>query len=123
MLADNRSVFVEENSLSACSKANPARRDISAALHGGGETVQHLQPGAAVFGESFQQLAIIRRMVRFEFKTTSSRSPTVREADGLACSSRNVYLNAERKQATVLRRALLAAKIPSVKDTVDVTRR
>ncbi len=72
-----------------------------------------LQPDIAVFGEKdFQQLAILRRMVRdLNYNIELVAVPTVREEDGLACSSRNAYLNQdERKQAPVLRRALLAAR-------------
>ena len=72
-----------------------------------------LSPNAAVFGEKdFQQLAIIRRMVRdLNFPIEIIGVPTVRESDGLACSSRNKYLNAEeRGQAPVLRRALREAR-------------
>ena len=61
--------------------------------------------------KDFQQLVIVRRMVRdLNFKTIIIAVPTVREGDGLACSSRNQYLNPqERKQAGVLHKALLAA--------------
>jgi pantoate--beta-alanine ligase len=65
-----------------------------------------------VFGEKdFQQLAVVRRMVRdLNFKIDIVAVPTVREEDGLACSSRNQYLNGEeRKQAPVLHKALQAA--------------
>jgi pantoate--beta-alanine ligase len=88
-----------------------------------------LQPDAAVFGEKdFQQLAIIRRMVRdLNYKINVVAVPTVREEDGLACSSRNAYLNPEeRKQAAVLRKALLAAKDSgkkSAKEIVELVRK
>lgn len=70
-------------------------------------------PDLAVFGQKdFQQAAIIKRMVRdLNFPTRVIVSPTVREADGLAMSSRNKYLEGDlRRQALVLRRALDAAR-------------
>lgn len=70
-------------------------------------------PCHAYFGEKdFQQLTIIRRMVAdLSFPVTVVGCPIVREPDGLAMSSRNVYLDpAQRAAATVLRRALDAAE-------------
>lgn len=67
----------------------------------------------AVFGQKdWQQQAIIRRMVRdLNVPVRIEARPTTREADGLAMSSRNVYLTAdERRQAPQIRAALLAAQ-------------
>lgn len=63
-----------------------------------------VQPDAAYFGEKdYQQVAIIRRMVSDLAQPVRVVSvPTVREADGLACSSRNVYLSKEERAAAVI---------------------
>jgi pantoate--beta-alanine ligase len=69
-----------------------------------------VEPDAAFFGQKdAAQVAIIRRMVRdLDFAVEVVACPIVREADGLAMSSRNAYLDgAGRKQALVLHRALL----------------
>lgn len=63
-----------------------------------------VQPDAAYFGEKdYQQVAIIRRMVEDLAQPVRVVAvPTVREADGLACSSRNVYLGPEQRAAAVI---------------------
>jgi pantoate--beta-alanine ligase len=67
------------------------------------------QPHVAVFGQKdAQQVVVIRKMVRdLNFPVELVIVPTVREADGLALSSRNVYLTAsQRSEAPVLYRSL-----------------
>lgn len=72
------------------------------------------QPHKAYFGQKdAQQVAVIRRMTSdLNFPIEIVVCPTFREPDGLAMSSRNVYLSAEqRKAAVVLFRSLSAAKV------------
>ena len=129
MYPSDRSVFVEEDSLSSLleGKSRPGHfRGVCTVV---AKLFNILQPDAAVFGEKdFQQLAIIRRMVRdLSYKIDIVAVPTVREGDGLACSSRNQYLNAdEREQASVLHKALLVAEKAgnrSAREVVEQVRR
>jgi pantoate--beta-alanine ligase len=107
---EDRSTYVEEASLSSVleGKSRPGHfRGVCTVV---AKLFNILAPDAAVFGEKdFQQLAVVRRMVRdLNFKIDIIGVPTVRGEDGLACSSRNQYLIAEeRKQAVILRKALL----------------
>jgi pantoate--beta-alanine ligase len=99
MYAGGASVVVDETSLSStlCGRSRPGH------FQGVCTVVAKLflitNPTHAVFGEKdWQQLAIIRRMVRdLNFPITIVPCPTVRELDGLAASSRNSYLNPQER--------------------------
>ena len=72
-----------------------------------------VQPDVACFGQKdIQQVTLIRRMIQeLDIPVRLHISPTVRESDGLARSSRNVYLTpAQRLQALALSRGLRAAE-------------
>ena len=129
MYFDDRSTFVNETSLSSTLEGKSRPGHFWGVCTVVAKLFNILAPNAAVFGEKdFQQLAIVRRMVRdLNFNIDIIAVPTVREEDGLACSSRNQYLNLEeQKQATVLHKALLAAANASEKSArgiVDLARK
>ena len=85
-------------------------------------------PDAAFFGEKdYQQLTVVRRLVRdIDIPTQVVEVATVREADGLALSSRNVYLSpAERRTAPLLYQVLreTAARLTERPDAVEAVLR
>lgn len=85
-----------------------------------------VEPTRAYFGEKdFQQLAIIHEMVRrYPFAIEIVGCPIVREADGLALSSRNTRLNAEqRQQALQISKTLFESKEYARTHTLEETRR
>ena len=100
MYFPDRSIFVDESTLSRnlCGASREGHfRGVCTVV---AKLFLIVQPETAVFGEKdWQQLAIIRRMVRdLNFPVKIVGHPTVREADGLATSSRNTYLTPEERQ-------------------------
>jgi pantoate--beta-alanine ligase len=113
MYPKDRSVTVLESRLSKvlCGASRPGHFDgvCTVVL----KLFNLVQARTAVFGKKdYQQLAIIRRMVRdLDVPIEIVGTETVRESDGLAMSSRNRYLSElERSQAPAIRRALLLAR-------------
>lgn len=109
MYAQDASVFVDETTLQygLCGTRRPGHfKGVCTVV---AKLFNIVQPDVAVFGQKdFQQVAIIRRLVRdLDFPVEIVMAPTLREPDGLAMSSRNVYLSeTERQDALGLSRAL-----------------
>lgn len=113
MYAENFTTYVNTSGVSAelCGKSRPIHfRGVCTVVN---KLFNIATPDRAYFGEKdAQQLAVIRRMVRdLNMNVEIVGCPIIREADGLAKSSRNTYLSPEERQAAlVLSRAIRAGK-------------
>jgi pantoate--beta-alanine ligase len=113
MYSDNASVYVNDDQLTKtlCGAKRPGH--FQGVLTVVAKLFNIVLPDVAVFGQKdAQQLRVIEQMVAdLNFPLRVVPGPIVREADGLAMSSRNKYLSvAQRKEALCLRRALDAAE-------------
>ena len=113
MYFPDRSIEIVENSLSRvmCGASRPGH--FSGVCTIVAKLFNLFRPDIAIFGaKDFQQFAIIKRMVRdLNFPIRLEAHPTVREPDGLAMSSRNIYLSAEeREQAPLIQQVLQRAE-------------
>jgi pantoate--beta-alanine ligase len=127
MYSPDRSIAIEENSLSTklCGASRPGH--FTGVCTVVAKLFNIVQPTDAIFGKKdFQQLAIIRRMVRdLDIPVTIHGVEIVRADNGLAFSSRNARLTPDQKKAApVLRKLLLQARNEySAGESLDTIRR
>jgi pantoate--beta-alanine ligase len=113
MYPDGAETFVEVEKLSLplCGAMRPGHfRGVATAV---AKLFNVIRPHVAIFGEKdYQQLQVIRKMVRdLSMEVKILGHPIVREADGLAMSSRNAYLTPDQRRAAVsLSRSLCKAE-------------
>ena len=124
MYPEDYSTFVEVEDLTSvlCGASRPGHfRGVTTVVV---KLLNIVRPHFAVFGDKdYQQAIVVRRMVRdLNIDTDIVMGPTVREEDGLAMSSRNLYLNdKERSDATILYRSLLKGKKMVASGTADAS--
>ncbi len=125
MYPDDYSVSVQEESLSQtlCGLSRPGHfQGVCTVV---AKLFNILQPDCAIFGEKdWQQLAILKRMVRdLDFPVKVMAHPTVREADGLALSSRNIYLSRQEREAAPMIFAVLKKVSSLTSDPKEMSRK
>ncbi len=114
-------VEVQQLSLPLCGQSRPGHfRGVATVVL---KLFNIVEPTRAYFGcKDYQQLQVIKKMVRdLNVRTEVIGCPTVREADGLAMSSRNSYLSpSQRKQAVCIYEALRKAQELFITHETDV---